>query len=282
MSNMRILYNNVADKATLTASSTAGSLGVAALLTDIKSDVWRATSGVAQITATWSLAQVVGVVVLPFCNLSGGATIRVRGYTLATDALPLLDTGYTQAATTIPLDTTDTWSWGLDPLGVNAYTYGSGYGSRTYAVSWVTVGAYEKLVIDIDDTYNPAGYVEVSRLVAGYYYEASINPQHGVDVGIADTSKHERSDAGDLITNRGTTHKTLSLNLSVMPVADRNIVWRLLRNGVSKPFFLSLVPNATDAMEEQVFQIYGKLSRQGAIKYQFVNQYNTTLEVEEI
>jgi len=78
MSNMRIVYDNAADRATVTASSTAGALVVANLLTDRKSDVWRATGPAASIYAAWPAAETIQAVALPFCNLSPTATMRVR------------------------------------------------------------------------------------------------------------------------------------------------------------------------------------------------------------
>ena len=78
MSNMRIVYDNAADRATVTASSTAGALVVANLLTDRKSDVWRATGPAASIYAAWPAAEAIQAVALPFCNLSPAATMRVR------------------------------------------------------------------------------------------------------------------------------------------------------------------------------------------------------------
>ena len=80
-SQIRILNNNAADRATLSASTTAGSLVVANLKTDYKSDVYRSTGTTATITATWTSNETIGVVVLPFCNLTATATIRVKLYT---------------------------------------------------------------------------------------------------------------------------------------------------------------------------------------------------------
>jgi hypothetical protein len=174
----------------------------------------------------------------------------------------------------------DVWGWGSEPLGVNAYAYGG----AAYGCVWLnTIVAVKKIVIDVDDSSNPLGYIECSRLVTGSYWEPVYNAEYGVEVGAGDLSKHERSDAGDLRTDRGAIYKTMSLDLNYMPAADRNAMWRILRgNGMSRPVYLSLVPQAQDAFEEQMFQIYGKLSRTSAMKYQFMNQYSSTLEIEEI
>lgn len=277
MANLRVVYENAADSATLSASTTAGSLAASNLLTDIKSEVWRSTGPTATLTATWAAGELVGMVAFPFCSLSSGATIRVRAYTNMADATPVLDTGVQMAAEAPPFDV---WGWGSEPLGVNAYAYGG----AAYGCVWLnTIVAVKKIVIDIDDSSNPLGYIECSRLVTGSYWEPVYNAEYGVEVGAGDLSKHERSDAGDLRTDRGAIYKTMSLDLNYMPAADRNAMWRILRgNGMSRPVYLSLVPKAQDAFEEQMFQIYGKLSRTSAMKYQFMNQYSSTLEIEEI
>lgn len=277
MSNLRIVYDNAADRATLSASSTAGSLAVSNMLTDIKSEVWRSTGSTATITATWTTAEMVGMVALPFCSLSSGATIRVRAYTNIADVTPVLDTGVQMAAEAPPFDV---WGWGSEPLGVNAYAYGG----ASYGVVWLnTIVTAQKIIVDINDSANPLGYIEASRIITGTYWEPVNNADYGVEVGVSDLSKHERSDAGDLRTDRGAIYKTMSLDLNFMPAQDRNALWRIIRgNGMSRPIYLSLIPKATDALEEQVFQIYGKLSRSSALRYQFANQYSSQLEIEEI
>jgi hypothetical protein len=139
-----------------------------------------------------------------------------------------------------------------------------------------------KLVIDITDGSNPLGYVEASRAVCGTYWEPTYNAEYGVSVGMTDTSKQERTDAGDLRTDRGTIHKTMDFDLQVMPKEDRNFLYNILRgNGMYKPLFISMTPADADSVGEQVFQVYGKLSKAAAIKYVSFNMFSTSLEIEE-
>nr|WP_314606570.1 hypothetical protein [uncultured Janthinobacterium sp.] len=78
MANLRIIYDNAADRAALTASTTAGTLGVANLQNNRKGRPWRATGTTARVAATWAAPERIGGVFLPFCNLSPAATMRVR------------------------------------------------------------------------------------------------------------------------------------------------------------------------------------------------------------
>lgn len=269
MANLRIVYNNAADRATLSATAGVGTLVPANLLTDIKSEVWRTSGTTATITMTWTVAEMVSAVALPFCSLSSTATMRVRGYTNTADAVAVKDTGTNIACP----------GGGGVPQGVNTYAYAGG----AYAVTWFAPVAVKKVVIDIVDTGNALGYIEAARVVAGTYWSPENNADYGVQVTMNDMSKHERSDAGDMRTERGAMFKKVSLDLAMMPAVDRNAVWTISKtNGMYKPVFFSLSPASSDAMEEQTFQLYGKAAQQGSVRYQFDNQYNTTIELEEI
>lgn len=275
MANLRVVYDNAADRATIAASSTAGTLVPANLQTDYKSEVWRSTALTATLTITWATAELIGMVALAFCSLSSAATFRVRGYALETDTTPLIDhTGFVAYGADF-----DEFMWGAEPIGVNAYSYGGG----AYGVLWLpSVHACKKVVVDITDV-NPSNYIEASRLVCGTYWEPVYNAEYGVTVGMVDNSKHERTDAGDLRTDRGTVHKTLNFDLAVMPKEDRDALYNIMRgNGMFKPMYVSLTPESEDEVGEQVFQIYGKLSRQGTIKWASLNQFATQISIEEL
>lgn len=289
MANLRIIYNNALDRAaTLTADTTAGSLVAANMLTEQKSEVWRSTSTSATITMTWSKAESSAAVILPYCNLTSTATVRVRGYTLTTDTTAAFDTGAVQASPG-PFFS-NTADWGTLPLGANAFQQQTGvnkfaYGGGSYAYVWFAA-TYQvtKLVIDIVDTANQSGYVELARIVTGHYWTPVVNAEYGsVSIGLDETSTHERSDAGDLRTERGVMSRNLTFGLTYMTADDRDHLWRILRtNGMSKPMYVSISPQSSDVGDEQIFMIYGKLAKQSVIQYTYMNQYANTVQIEEI
>lgn len=270
MANLRIVSDNAANRSTVTATSTAGTLVPANLITDLKSDIWRSTSTTATLTLTWTAAETVAMVALVFASLTPTATIRVRGYTNAGDPTPVVDTG-TVTATQYNFGAT---------LAANQYGFGGGVTTALY----FTASVVKQVTILITDTSNTLGYVEAARVVAGNYWSPVNNCEVGCEVCEQDLSKHERSDAGDLRTDRGPRYKTLSFDLSYMPTADRNALWQvMIVNGMTRPVFISLNPDyAADKQEEQIFQIYGKQSRMSTIKYQLVNQFSSKLDIEEV
>lgn len=99
MANLRIIYNNAGDRATLSSSSAAGALVVDNLKSDLKSVVWRSSTAAAgaaptaRIDAAWSGAETIAGVALAYCNLTTQASMRVRGTkeVAATNRLPYSD-----------------------------------------------------------------------------------------------------------------------------------------------------------------------------------------------
>lgn len=306
--NLRIIYQNIVDVSStvITASSTASASTPASnMALNAKSLVWRSgsvtTSAVNGLyTAKANLAvsftsSIVGGIILPFCNLSSVATIRVRGYTGADAAVTggtadsptatpggtlVFDSGVVSAC---PYQVLGLWNWGSLPLGVNSYSYGGG----TYGRVWIPLAsqvACTSLLIEIIDTQNQSRYIEASRLVVGSYWSPKYNTSFGLSSTTKDLSTHKRSDSGDLITTRGVTYRSMNFDLKYLTPSDRLEFTRILRgNGLPKPLLISLFPDNTDDWEkEQAHQIYGKLAQLPDVAHPIFEMYSTAIEIEEI
>lgn len=249
MQIMRVIYDNAADRATVSATSQIGDLRVANLLTDIKGDTWRSQGTTATIDAVFPTGEPIGAVVLAFANFTSSATMRVRGYD-NTDSL-IVDTGHRLASGYAPMAG---WGWGTMPLGANAYAYGG----HVYGISWFRPASLKWIRIDIADTQNPAGYVEVGRLITGMYWEPAYGASYGAELAFEDNSTHVENDAGDTLTRISYRRRRLSFSLDWLTPADRNRVADIFRQGVARPAFLSLIPESGDPSQEQQYAIYGK------------------------
>lgn len=276
MSNLRIIYDNAADRAVLASSSQAGALGPANLLTERKSQVLRSVGTGLTITATLAVGEIVGGLVLPFCNLTSNAKIRVRGYTAPGDSVPAFDTGLILACAYAPLGM---WEWGGVPLGVNAFSYGGG----TYGRAWWPRTTARHVVIELADPDNPAGYIECSRLVLGNYWEPEYNASYGASVTPVDTSIQTRTAAGDMVVDAGFAYRKLAIALDHMTAQGRANLWRIVwGNGKRRPLLISLFPNHADPELEQTHQIYGRMPDLAAISTPYYQAYATTIDVEEL
>jgi hypothetical protein len=276
---LRVIYQNLADTATITASPAAtGATLVTNMQKDVKSLVYRGSGTSTTLTVNLSTAAIVGGVALPFCNLTATATIRVQGYsTINGTGTQVFDTGTINACPYQPLGL---WAWGSLPIGLNTYAYGGG----TYARCWLPNGTQTtclSLRIEIVDTANTS--IELSRLVIGSYWAPTYNTSFGLTAGTNDLSENSRSESGDIITNRGTRHSTLNFDLKYMNPADRTQFSKIVRgSGLNKALFVSLFPDDPEPEKEQLHQIYGKLSQLGGISHPMYEMYSTTIDIEEV
>ena len=277
MANLRILYNNLADSATVTASTSASNFPTSNMQTDIKGLPWRSTSLVSNtITLNWVANQTVGLVALPFTNLTTTATINVTFWNGQNGTGTSLYT--TGVITAVPYNLA---TWGTVATGLNAYSYGGGSAVRVYTPSILTT--VQSITITIVDGSNAQGYMEIARLVCGTYWSPTYNTEFGLTVDYVDQSSHSRSQAGNIITDIGPTHKSLTFTLSYLQKADRNILLQIMKlNGMRNPLFISLFPSDTDIEKEFTYQIYGKLSSNPTISHPMYTQYASSITIEEM
>lgn len=274
--NLRVIYNNLADVSdTLTASSSATGYVIANTKKDTKGLVWRSASAVttANINMSWNTARTISAIILPYTNLSATATIRVRLYSDTAFATQIFDSGTVTAVPAI-LPSYYTSS------GNYRYAFGGGSCARKYITS---TSNCKGLRIDIVDTANTDTYLEVSRIIVGTYWSPIYNTEYGLSVGIQDSSTKLRTQTGNLVTDLGTSNKTLSFSLNYMLKSDRDVLYSILSTiGTKTSLYVSLFPEDSDTTKEQIYQIYGKLSDLATISNPVYSMFASTVSLEEI
>jgi hypothetical protein len=134
----------------------------------------------------------------------------------------------------------------------------------------------------LSDPSNASGYIEGSRLVCGSYFTPTNDAELEVSWEPIESSTNERNDATDLISTLGIKSRKMSFSMQHMTPSDRNSVVALLKsNGLTRPMFISLAPEDDDISTEQLYQMYGKLSKTSAVAIAYWNAYSTSIEIEE-
>lgn len=255
MPNLRIIHANYADLATSLAASgsVVGTLVAANMQTDFKGVPHRSTGTSVTYTLTWTGGVSIGGVALPATNLSASATMRVRLYSDTACTALLQDTGANIAC---PGLSAVPWTW-TGVYNCNAFAYGA----LSKAVAWFAANqtGVKGMKIDLSDATNAAGYIDCSRIVTGPWWSPAINADTAsISPAIVDDSTNARTDGGDLSTDRATMHEELPLRLAMLTEAERSHLAQLMRsNGVWKPVFISLMPGAGTAAEQDLM-LYGK------------------------
>ena len=86
-------------------------------------------------------------------------------------------------------------------------------------------------------------------------------------------------DAGDLPSDRAPMHQEMTLHLPALSEAERSQMMQILRaNGVWKPVFVSLMPRAGTAAEQD-HMIYGK-RKNTPMDLPYFNQFSYSIEIE--
>jgi hypothetical protein len=269
MSSLRIIYDNYADVATITATSTAAGSLLSDVKNEYKAKAHRSVGTSQTYTLTWGSSKNIGGIGLPATNLSPTATIRVKLWNNTTE---LVDSGIIYAC---PGNTLELWNWSM-PLNSNAFIYG---GASKSAVWFSNQTSCNKVTIELVDTSNPVGYIDCSRIVAGPFWEPKYGASNGIEVTLNDASSITRADSGDLVADRGFLHDRLSFDFSLLEESDKLSLMQIMRKiGVSKNVFVSVYPDNNSTME-QMYSIYGKRDNSSVIT-EFYGIYKNSMNLE--
>jgi hypothetical protein len=272
---LRAVYDNSAERATISVSGSVV-LPVANLHTNNKYEVWRSASTVLSVTftATYFTAETVSCVAFPYCNFSSTATMRVRLYSDTACTVLLRDSGVVLCS-----EGAGGKVAGLTALqSASAYSYGGGAAACVWLLPTVNVLGIK---IDVVDSANLQGYLEAARIVIGDYFSPIYNAEYGVNVTYEDTTANFRTDAGNLLSDIGTKHKVLSLNLSFMQPTDKAGLWKLVNYcGKSQPVFISVLCGHPDKSLEQSLTVYGKFTSASKVACSNYLIYSAPMEVE--
>ncbi|MDV6347463.1 hypothetical protein R2083_08040 [Nitrosomonas sp. Is35] len=278
MANLRIIYKNLFDDYdTLTqlVGSTAGGFPLTNLTDDTKSKTWRSTDLLSpKIKVTWASAQTLSAVAMAFTNLIAGSTFQITLYDATTGGILLLDTG------AVDVDYSYDAPIGFSSIGSASFAYGGG---ANVAAFFASTAGVRRMEIEFTSAGNPDGYIELSRIIAGAYWEPEDNASYGAKIGFVDSTIGQRTSAGGLITDRGTIHRELSFSLEAMSSTDKASLNNIFRSiGKSQPLFISLTPGTSNTEDELFCQLYGKFDDGITTEFAFYSHYASQLKIVEI
>lgn len=268
MPNLRIIYNNLADSATITASTTAAGFSVDNLKNTQKSSVHRSTGNTVTYTLNWSTPQQVSAFALPATNLVAGATVNIKGYTDQTEASLVFDTGTKTACQEREIVI---YGKSAQPTYVDF-----GFGGATKTSVWLTQATtVSRIVITITNSYP----IDCARIVVGSYWESSRQVSRGIDMGFEDSSEITTTRSGNTYEDRKPIKETLSFNLEYVDDADRQQIQKIMRSwGSSGLLYVCLFPDNSNPETTQTYSIYGRNST-NSIQYQYYKLYGTGMDL---
>lgn len=199
MSNILIAYQNRTDEGTLSGGTWLSTLPLANLQNRLVQRVAR-SSGVTLAATKFDMdfgsAKTIGVIALVVHNMSVGAKVRMRADDAADFATPTYDSGWIDVWPTgmIPQDLLN-WEDDNFWLGTLSANSRAGYQSPFIHVPSAPQ-SYRYWRVEVDDTTNSDGYVQIGRLFMAATWTPTINYNYGAELVYKDTTPIETSLSG--------------------------------------------------------------------------------------
>lgn len=269
MANLRVIYNNIADTAIITASTTASGFSVDNLKNTQKTSVHRSTGNEVAYTLNWSTPQQVSAVALPATNLVAGATIRVQGYSGSTEDTLVFDTG-------APLQACKNREIVIYNKTAQPSYVDFGFGGATKTSVWLSQPAtVVRVIITITNSYA----IDCARLIVGKYWESSRQASRGIDIGFTDSSEITTTRSGNTYADRKPISETMRFDLEYISDTDRIEIQKIMRSwGSNALLYVCLFPDNSNPETTQTYSIYGR-NTVNTIQYQFYKLYGTSMDL---
>ena len=269
MANLRILYNNVADLATITASTTASGFAASNMQNAQKTSVHRSTGTVVTYRLQWASDQKINGIALPSTNLNGTDTIAINLYDITSTLIA--STNYTTAC----LNRNLLLQGGAT---VTDYTQFS-FGGATKTSVWFNTLYSTVRIMEITLTSMTTKQIDCSRIVCGEYWEPTRQVEKGIELGFTDQSEIITTRSGNTYVDRKPIVETMNFQLNYITDADRAQFMRIVRSwGTTGLIYVCVFPDNANTELTQAYSIYGRL-QSNSVQYQVANYYNTSMQL---
>jgi hypothetical protein len=243
---LRIVSRNLADAAALSAvPPLAAPASESNLQSPLRARVARSGSlDLQAVIASWTAPQTLSFAALWRTNLSAAATWRVEAYSGAGLSGSLLFDSNSDPSGPVPLGLL---RWGIDPLGA---AFGASWDSAASPVAYFPQVSAQSVRITVRDPGNPAGFIEIGRLIVGQFWEPEGGADYGAAARWADPAPLARTEGGSAAKPGSVPARSLSFSLSWMGEADRAALLDLIAQaGDGGELWASVYAGAGGALE---------------------------------
>jgi hypothetical protein len=273
MSNLKLILNNTADLATLTADPLpVNSLPVTMLQDSRRGRALRSVGTTQKILGNHSEVQIADGCALIRLNLTDLATVRLTFYEGENQTGEVMfDTGDAVFGDLIPAGE---FSAGFDPFGGSYYT-------PSLAVMWFTAVFYRSFEISISDPGNADGYINIERLLMGLSFSPEHNFSWNSPLEWVDRSQRRRTAAGGLRVRPQSSYRRLSLILEWITDTDRSRLSSAFRGAKDRDILVSAYPSES-GIRLNDYTLVAQLV--GGVKFTHAgfNTYRLPLVFEEV
>lgn len=287
MQNIIFGYGNRVDGATVSGGSWSATLPITNLQSRLISKIARTTN--AQTASTLinvdlgaSPAYAIGCVGLVAHNISSSGTVRVRGSSDSGFATSTYDSGWLSVwpSGVIPpalLEWENTNFW----LGTLSEQARAGFKSPyiTYN-SARTIARYWR--IEISDTTNSDGYVQIGRLFMSDVFQPTYNYGWLSSLGYADPTTISRSLGGEEYFDQASRYRTFKAKLEWLTATEAHASWLEMQRLVGTSGEVLVIPDLDDATTGIYRNFVGRFVSLSPIVQLPSRRYSCELEMREL
>lgn len=164
-----------------------------------------------------------------------------------------------------------------------AGTAGDEYLRSPYAVTAIADDTYSAryITVEINDTANADGYVQIGRLFVGGALQPTYNPQYGLQDGLKDLSTVDAAESGAMWGNEKRRIRYTSFVLAYATHEDAAYLHEMQRS-LGTIGEVLYIPYPADLGESQRWGYIGRMSELSPIDYPYSRVRSVPLKLEEI
>lgn len=253
-------YGNLVESATLSGGTWSTAAPRANVATWPLADTARtssATTTATTLTLDHGSATAARVLAIMGHNLSAAATVRwMRGTT--SGGSDVADTGAVDA-------------WAITPRTTGGH----------HVLLWQTADTWARYdTVEIDDTANAAGYVEIGRLFVGPAVRPTYGQSYGLQDGLIDLSTSSRAEDGALWVAQRRTLRQVSLVMEGLALDVGDALHEMLRTHGATAEVVYLFDTA-DAAATQRYGFVGTAAEMTPLEYPYYRMRKLPLRITE-
>jgi len=269
LANALLAYQNRVDSSTIVGGSWATALPLLNLKDRLLSKVARSTNTATastQFTVTLSKGFTIHVMALCRHNLSSGATWRIRAFSDAGFTTQVYDSGTEQvwgaAQDSLQLEWQDDnfWSGRFEDEDLQGY-----YWNAIHILDVPTYSRYWK--IELVDTTNTSGYLEIGRLFMSEAWTPTINMSWGASIGYNHRTQIEEAWDGTEFFDVRPPYRTAQFQLANMKTSE----------AMTRAFDMQRLAG----VDKEVLFIYDKEDVQHLIRRAFLGRVRELSPIEQ-
>ena len=270
--NLRIIFDNISDTASLTATSEA--LPIDYVKRAGRSYTWRSTDvGEQTINGTFASPSYINSLAVLRHNISASGTVRIE---FLLSGSVVYDSGDVFPSELKPLGE---WVVGVDPWGTSSLSL---LPTQQFVIWLDNVILADSYRITINDASNPDGYIQVGRIFAGEYYSPEINAEYGLQLEWQDFGENRRTESGSLRTINTGFARRVSFGLDILsPQEFSRLTLAVARTPKENDIYINIYPEQGGVLEASHAFLAKRESNYQTVNNQF-DSFSNQLTFNEV